>query len=82
MKASNNENRNRRTGNTRKSKPILAVDVGKRLKQYYKNGVYFNLNKLLGDPYFLIACYEDIKNKPGNMTGGIYRYTFDGLSGE
>lgn len=36
-----------------------------------KTGIYYNINVLLSDPYLLIACYENIKSKPGNMIKGI-----------
>lgn len=67
----------------RKTKPDLFVEVSKRMKKYVsENGTYYNLNQILSDPYFLIACYENIKSKPGNMTKGIDNYTLDGLNGE
>jgi hypothetical protein len=44
-----------------------------------KDGKYYNINNLIGDPYFLIACYENIKS---NMTGGIDKYTLDGIYGD
>nr|AYE93245.1 hypothetical protein C0995_000107 [Termitomyces sp.] len=43
-------------------------------------GIYFNLLNILSDPFFLIACYEEIKGKKGNMTKGSNNYTLDGLS--
>lgn len=67
----------------RKIRPDLFVEVSKRLKKYVsKDNRYFNINYLIGDPYFLIACYENIKGKPGNMTKGIDNYTLDGLNGK
>jgi hypothetical protein len=67
----------------RKIRPDLFVEVSKRLKKYVsKDNKYFNINYLIGDPYFLIACYENIKGKPGNMTKGIDNYTLDGLNGK
>lgn len=47
-----------------------------------KDQRFHNLNKLLGDPFFLIAVYESICKKPGNMTAGIDKKTMDGISFE
>jgi len=67
----------------RQSRPDLFVEVSNRLKKYVsKDKKYYNLNELLSDPYFLIACYENIKSKPGNMTQGIDKYTLDGINGD
>lgn len=67
----------------RKTKPDLFVEVSRRLKKFQsKDNKYYNINELLGDPYFLIACYENIKSKPGNMTKGINNYTLDGINGK
>ena len=52
------------------------------MKKYINNNKFYKFNELLGDPYFLIACYENIKSKPGNMTKGIDNYTLDGLNGK
>lgn len=83
MKPSNEDEKPNKRKPIRKTKPDLFVEVSKRMKKYVsENGVYYNLNKLLSDPYFLIACYENIKSKPGNMTKGIDKYTLDGLNGE
>jgi len=39
------------------------------MKKYKnENQKYYNLIKILSDPYFLIVCYEDIQSNPGNMT--------------
>jgi len=39
------------------------------MKKYKnENKKYYNLIKILSDPYFLIACYEDNTSKPGNLT--------------
>lgn len=61
----------------------LFVETSKRLKTFMsKDNKYYNINNLLGDPYFLIACYENIKSKSGNMTKGIDNYTLDGINGK
>jgi len=83
MKQSSEHDPNKDRKLIRKSKPDLFVEVSKRLKKYVnKENKYYNINALLGDPYFLIACYEDIKGKPGNMTRGITYYTLDGINGK
>lgn len=66
----------------RKTRPVLVVEASKRLKKYIStDNKYYNINELIADPFFLIACYEDIKSKPGNMTKGIDNYTLDGING-
>jgi hypothetical protein len=84
MKPSNDDDdKSNKRKPIRKTRPNLLVEVSKRMKKFVNDeGVYYNLNKLLSDPYFLIACYENIKGKPGNMTKGIDNYTLDGLNGE
>lgn len=47
---------------------------------YNDNNKYYNLLDILSDPFFLVACYEEIKGKKGNMTPGSDKYTIDGLS--
>jgi hypothetical protein len=43
--------------------------------------MYNNIIKqILSDPYFLIACYEEIKGKPGNTTRGVGKTTLDGIN--
>lgn len=81
MKPFNEEDKIVKRKPIRKTAPNLFVEVSKRLKKYENNDIYYNLNKIIGDPYFLIACYENIKSKPGNMTKGIDNYTLDGLNG-
>lgn len=83
MKSSNeDDNKPSKRKSTRKTKPNLLVEVSKKMKKFVsEEGIYYNLNQLLSDPYFLIACYENIKNKPGNMTKGIDHYTLDGIDG-
>lgn len=49
-------------------------------KLTYNNGnKFFKLLDILSDPFFLVACYEEIKGKKGNMTPGSDNYTLDGL---
>ncbi|YP_008475018.1 hypothetical protein, partial (mitochondrion) [Candida oxycetoniae] len=86
MKPSNNQHESGKNPSrkpVRKTRPVLIVEVSKKLKKYVsKDGKYFNINELIGDPYFLIACYEEIKGKSGNMTKGIDNYTLDGINGK
>jgi group II intron reverse transcriptase/maturase len=52
-----------------------------KLEQYRKpEQKYYNLIKLIADPYFLVACYEEIAQKKGNLTPGSDGYTIDGLN--
>lgn len=82
MKPSNDKHDKNSRKPVRKTRPVLIVEASKRLKKYVStDGKYYNINELLGDPYFLIACYEAIKGKPGNMTKGIDNYTLDGING-
>lgn len=82
MKSSNEEDKTVKRKPIRKTAPNLFVEISKRLKKFENNNIYYNLNKIIGDPFFLIACYENIKSKPGNMTKGIDNYTLDGLNGK
>jgi hypothetical protein len=48
----------------------------------YKDGRdnYNGLINILKNPEFLVACYENIRGKPGNMTKGNTDETLDGLT--
>lgn len=41
---------------------------------------YYKIMNSIADPNFLVACYDEIKSKPGNMTGAVERSTLDGLT--
>jgi hypothetical protein len=73
---------------------VTTIVKGK-LEQYRKpEQKYYNLIKLIADPYFLVACYEEIAKKKGNMNPpllltlqnhrqqGSDGYTIDGLNWE
>jgi len=45
-----------------------------------RDGKYFDLYKILCDEDFLFGAYHSIKSKPGNMTEGVDKETFDGIS--
>ena len=73
---------------------VTTIVKGK-LEQYRKpEQKYYNLIKLIADPYFLVACYEEIAQKKGNMSPplqltlqnhrqqGSNGYTIDGLNWE
>lgn len=51
------------------------LELGKKPDQKH-----YNILKQLADPYFLVACYEEIMGKPGNMTRGSDNETLDGLN--
>jgi group II intron reverse transcriptase/maturase len=44
-----------------------------------KNNKYNGLIKIISNIDYLIACYDLIKGKPGNMTMGIKKETLDGI---
>lgn len=57
--------------------PTLAHIVSLKLSEFKTHDEKYNkLTQLLADPYFLQACYEEIKK--GNMRGK--KETLDGLS--
>lgn len=65
------------------AKPNLTNIISQRLDDFRTHDNKFNkFIKLLSDPYFLVACYEDIRGKQGNMTRGIGKETLDGLRWE
>lgn len=66
---------------TKKSaNPPLAYIISQKLNEYKTHDAKYNkVIQLLSDPFFLIACYEEIKGKPGNMTNGANKETLDGL---
>jgi len=65
---------------TRKSDSFVAL-VKKELQTYSnKQNVYNGLINILENPAFLVACYEEIRGKPGNMTKGSVKETLDGLT--
>lgn len=62
-------------------KPNLASIVASKLNDFITYDSKFSgLIRIIADPYFLIACYEEIKGKPGNMTRGTTKTTLDGLT--
>jgi group II intron reverse transcriptase/maturase len=61
---------------------VTTIVMGK-LEQYRKpEQKYYNLIKLIADPYFLVACYEEIAKKKGNKPPGSDGYTIEGLNWE
>jgi RNA-directed DNA polymerase len=55
--------------------------VKKELQTYCnKQNVYNGLVNIFKNPAFLVACYEEIRGKPGNMTKGSIKGTLDGLT--
>jgi group II intron reverse transcriptase/maturase len=65
------------------AKPNLTSIISLRLYKFRTHDNKYNkFISLLSDPYFLIACYREIRGKQGNMTRGIGRETLDGLSWE
>lgn len=69
-------------GETKQQKAVKPSNVTTLVmkKLTHKNiNKYFKLLEILSDPFFLVACYEEIKGKKGNMTPGSDKYTIDGL---
>lgn len=61
--------------------PPLANIVSLKLDEFKTYDAKYNkIIQLISDPFFLVACYEEIKGKPGNMTRGIKKETLDGIS--
>jgi hypothetical protein len=50
----------------------VGVTTIVKLEQYKKPGAkakkYYNLIDIIADPYFLVACYEEIADKKGKRT--------------
>lgn len=81
--SSSKKNKAGETKTIKSVKPTLATIVAEKLSSYQTHdGKYNRIMQLVTDPLFLVACYEEIKGKPGNMTKGIKRETLDGLSFE
>jgi hypothetical protein len=63
--------------------PTLRTFVVAQLTQYIsKDGKYNGIIRILADAGFLQYCYLLIKGKPGNMSFGSTKETFDGLTYE
>jgi group II intron reverse transcriptase/maturase len=61
---------------------VTTIVKGK-LEQYRKpEQKYYNLIKLIADPYLLVACYEEIEQKRKNMMPESVGYTIEGLNWE
>lgn len=60
--------------------PTLAHIVSLKLSEFKTHDEKYNkFTQLLADPFFLVACYEEIQ-KGANMTRGAKKETLDGLS--
>lgn len=67
----------------KKVRSIPLVTLVKEELELYKDkhDIYNGLINIIKKPEFLVACYEEIKGKPGNMTEGIKKgETIDGLN--
>jgi len=60
-------------------KPSNVTTMVMQKLTYINDKKFFNLLDILSDPLYLVACYEEIKGKKGNMTPGSDNYTIDGL---
>jgi group II intron reverse transcriptase/maturase len=61
-------------------KPINVTTMVMEKLNYMNGNKFYKLLNILSDPFFLVACYEEIKGKKGNMTPGSDNYTIDGLN--
>uniref|UniRef100_UPI002238C465 reverse transcriptase domain-containing protein n=1 Tax=Ramaria cf. rubripermanens TaxID=2016387 RepID=UPI002238C465 len=61
---------------------VTTIVKGKLEQLKKSEQKYYKLLNIITDPYFLVACYEDISKKKGNMTPGSDGYTLDGLKWE
>lgn len=64
----------------RKSDSFVTLVQKELLLCKDKQGCYNGLINILKQPVFLVACYEEIRVKPGNMTQGHIKGTLGGLS--
>ena len=64
----------------RKSDSFVTLVQKELLLCKNKKGVYNGLINILKKPEFLVACYDEIRGKPGNMTRGNSKETLDKLS--
>ena len=74
-------------GKTKAKKPVgptLATMVAQKLSELLTHDLKYNkiVTQIIADPHLLIACYEEIKGNPGNMTKGTTPETLDGLKME
>ena len=63
----------------RKSDALVTLTKKELLLCRDRRGAYNGLINTLKKPEYLVACYEEIKSKPGNMTRGSNKETLDGL---
>lgn len=61
-------------------KPINVTTIVKQKLNYTNEGKIYKCLEILSDPFFLVACYEEIKGKKGNMTPGSDNFTIEGLN--
>ena len=64
---------------TRKSDSLVTLTKKELLLCRDRRGAYNGLINILKKPEYLVACYEEIKGRPGNMTRGSKKETLDGL---
>lgn len=50
------------------AKPTLVHIVSQKLSEFKTyDGKYNKIIQLVSDPFFLVACYEEINGKPGRI---------------
>lgn len=70
--------RNYSTATSARSKPIGANSMSYLVK--LDSNKFTGLYKTMASINTLMAAYQNIKSKPGNMTPGLDEFTLDGLS--
>lgn len=63
----------------RKSDSLVTLTKKELLLCRDRRDAYNGLINVLKKPEYLVACYEEIKGRPGNMTRGSKKETLDGL---
>lgn len=64
------------------AKQVGVTTIARKLLEQNKKSEqkHYKIIEFISSPEFLVACYEEIKSKPGNMTRGIDKTTLDGLN--
>lgn len=63
------------------AKPTLVHIVSQKLSEFKTyDGKYNKILQLVSDPFFLVACYEEINGKPGRLREGVGQRCLDGLN--
>lgn len=79
---SNQEKPTNKVKPRRVAKRVGVTTIARKLLEQNNstNQKFFKVLNSIADPEFLIACYNEIKSKQGNMTEGIDKVTLDGIN--